>query len=161
MHKIFLLVYLHIFVESFRKQKLKNYHIRKYRFIRWIISNLIACNLTNKSESTFLAPIFRSNQPHKEEFHEYYDQDSYWNKLFIYLQASHSVSFPSLVPRRSFKLLFLNEPVAFSAVPRRRSSGRLCGGCTRFAFSFSALWKSSPWIVTVDLLLPSDSLSGS
>lgn len=81
--------------------------------------------------------------------------------LKFHLHASHSVSLPSLVLRRSLRLLFLNEPVAVPAVLRRRRNGLLWGAGILFAFSFSTFWASSPWIVTVDLLLPSDSLSGS
>lgn len=95
---------------------------------------------------------------------------------------SASISFPSLVFLLSFKDRRLNEPpVGFVAVPRRRrkgltvATGRLC--CTLdvagFKRNHEILCKvnfnnrslpvafSSPCIVKVVLLLPSDSLSGS
>lgn len=100
---------------------------------------------------------------------------------------SASISFPSLVPRRSFNDRRLNEPpVGAPDVPRRNKNGRtgttgrrcwipkVFSEIQEFNVSLS-MWKhnteiclpevgvllSSPCTVNVVLLLPSDSLSGS
>lgn len=120
----------------------------------------------------------------KTELFNIWTEISMWKQANVHLQ-SVSRSLLSLVPRRNFNDRRLNEPPAGACafVPRRNKNGRtfaigrLCWMPERYAsfkhchlrfFSIKhsllatgALLLSSPCIVTVVLLLFSESLSGS